>query len=97
MVHNIRVPFMYDGGSFLSGGEVHLAGSIHCLISNPPTQELHSMLNAPSYGLNASLARQKQKEEVQASMVCLLVHLALRSVCYFHTCLPFYHLWIAPC
>eukprot|EP00667_Euglena_gracilis_P017311 EG_transcript_18239 len=35
-------------------------------------QELHSMLNAPSYGLNASLARQKQKEEVQASMELLL-------------------------
>mmetsp|Transcript_61096 Transcript_61096/g.101185 ORF Transcript_61096/g.101185 Transcript_61096/m.101185 type:complete len:447 (+) Transcript_61096:86-1426(+) len=35
-------------------------------------QELNSMLNAPSYGLNASLARQKQKQQVESSIEMLL-------------------------
>mmetsp|Transcript_22625 Transcript_22625/g.40595 ORF Transcript_22625/g.40595 Transcript_22625/m.40595 type:complete len:374 (-) Transcript_22625:1791-2912(-) len=35
-------------------------------------QELNSMLNAPSYGLNASLARQKQKKQVESSIETLL-------------------------
>ena len=31
------------------------------------------MLNAPSYGLNASLARQKQKKQVESSIVCSIL------------------------
>eukprot|EP01006_Ploeotia_vitrea_P057170 TRINITY_DN68156_c5_g1_i6.p1 TRINITY_DN68156_c5_g1~~TRINITY_DN68156_c5_g1_i6.p1 ORF type:complete len:484 (-),score=84.70 TRINITY_DN68156_c5_g1_i6:121-1572(-) len=35
-------------------------------------QELNGLLNAPSYGLNASLARQKQKQQVEQAIETLL-------------------------